>query len=388
MAHITADRVKEITTTTGTGSYTLAGAATGFRAFSAVAANNDTVPYCCEDGTSWEVGVGTWTTGGTLARTTILASSNNGNAVNWGAGTKNIFITLPARAATADVQEFKTPGTSTWTKPAGAKIVHIVMHGGGGGGGSGRRRGTSETSNAQGGGGGVSGARVELWLVASSLGATETVVVGAGGAGGAARTTNATSGADGTSGGASSFKSWTAEGGGYGFWGNIGTGASISLGARSVAVAAYGSTLMSGDGGGASGAASNGAAGSRGGLSGGGAGGGAPIINTSPSTGYSGGAGGRGGSIAVTDFGLTGGGGSAGSAGGGNGSSGASADDPYFGGSGGGGGGNGTAQAAGAGGAGGYPGGGGGGGGASNAGFNSGAGGAGADGYVRVTTYF
>lgn len=95
-----ADRVKETSTTTGTGTYSLAGAATGYRAFSAAFATADTVYYCVEDGTDWEVGIGTLTTGTpwTLARTTILASSNAGAAVNWAAGTRNVFCTGAAAA--------------------------------------------------------------------------------------------------------------------------------------------------------------------------------------------------------------------------------------------------------------------------------------------------
>lgn len=98
MPHIIADRVRETSATTGTGSYTLAGAMANFRAFSTVCANNDTADYAAVDtnGAGWEVGRGTWTTGNTLARTTILASSNGGAAVNWSAGTRDIFITAPA----------------------------------------------------------------------------------------------------------------------------------------------------------------------------------------------------------------------------------------------------------------------------------------------------
>lgn len=96
MALIWKDRVKETSTTTGTGTYTLAGAATGFQSFSAIGDGN-TCYYCATDGTNWEVGLGTYTSAGTtLARTTVIASSNSGSAVNWAAGTKYVFTTAPA----------------------------------------------------------------------------------------------------------------------------------------------------------------------------------------------------------------------------------------------------------------------------------------------------
>lgn len=389
MALITADRVKETSTTTSSTSYALAGAVSNFRAFSAVCADGDTTYYAAVDqaGSGWEVGLGTYASGGTLARTSILASSNSGNKVNWSAGTRDVFVTHPARAVTVDVQEFTAAGTSTWTKPVGAKIVHIIMHGAGGGGGSGRRRGTGDSFNSQGAGGGVAGSRVELWVGATSLSDTETVIVGAGGTAGAARTVDNTNGEDGSQGGTTSFKNWSAQGGFWGHGGSIGTGATTQGAVRAIAVTSSGTTLFTGGNAGTNGTG-NGGAGSRNGLSAGVGGSGGAIVNASPTTGYTGGAGGRGGSLAVTTSGGTGGGGTGGTASGGAGGAGAAADDEYFGGDGGGGGGNGTAQAAGAGGNGGYPGGGGGGGGASNAGYNSGAGGTGADGYVRVTTYF
>jgi hypothetical protein len=107
MPHIVADRVQETSTTTGTGSYTLAGAATGFRAFSAVCADGDTAFYAATEGSGWEVGLGTFSTGGTLARTTILSSSNAGAAVNWPAGTRDVFLTVPAQQiATLGVPDF------------------------------------------------------------------------------------------------------------------------------------------------------------------------------------------------------------------------------------------------------------------------------------------
>lgn len=97
MAFTIKDRVKETTTTTGTGSYTLAGAADGYQSFASALSDGDTTWYGIEDGTDWEVGLGTIdTTAGTLARTTVYSSSNSGSAVDWGAGSKNVFITLPA----------------------------------------------------------------------------------------------------------------------------------------------------------------------------------------------------------------------------------------------------------------------------------------------------
>ena len=101
MAIVVKDRVQETTTTTGTGTLTLAGAATGFQAFSAIGDGNETF-YTITDGTDWEVGIGTYTLSGTtLSRDTILDSSNSGSAVNWGAGTKDVFVTYPSgRVAT------------------------------------------------------------------------------------------------------------------------------------------------------------------------------------------------------------------------------------------------------------------------------------------------
>ena len=97
MALVLSDRIKETTTTTGTGTYNLGGAVTGFETFTTNLSNSDTTYYCCTDGTDFEVGLGTFTSSGTtLARTTILASSNSNNAVSWSSGTRTIFCTLPA----------------------------------------------------------------------------------------------------------------------------------------------------------------------------------------------------------------------------------------------------------------------------------------------------
>lgn len=121
MAHLLADRVKETSTTTGTGTLSLAGAVAKFRAFSAVLANNDTTIYAIvhQSANEWEIGRGTWTTGNNLARTQVLASSNAGAAVNLSAGTKDVYITssplglaspIPAGIATIPPFAF-TPGT-------------------------------------------------------------------------------------------------------------------------------------------------------------------------------------------------------------------------------------------------------------------------------------
>ena len=90
MALLIADRVRETSTTTGTGTYTVAGAEVGFRTFSTAIGNGNTCPYVAVMGANWETGVGT-VAAGTLARTSVVASSNGNNPVNWAAGTKQIF---------------------------------------------------------------------------------------------------------------------------------------------------------------------------------------------------------------------------------------------------------------------------------------------------------
>ena len=105
MALVLADRVKETTTTAGTGTITLGGAATGFQSF-AVIGNGNTTYYTIAGQTSseWEVGVGTYTSSGTLlARTTVLSNSagTQPSALSFSAGTKDVFVTYPAGYAVA-----------------------------------------------------------------------------------------------------------------------------------------------------------------------------------------------------------------------------------------------------------------------------------------------
>jgi hypothetical protein len=99
MALVLADRVQETTTTTGTGTVTLAGAVTGYQTFAAVGDGNSTY-YTIAGGTEWEVGIGTYTASGTtLSRTTVISSSNSGSLVTFSAGSKNVFVTYPAARA-------------------------------------------------------------------------------------------------------------------------------------------------------------------------------------------------------------------------------------------------------------------------------------------------
>lgn len=120
MALVIADRVWETSAATGTAAFQLAGAKQGFQAFSAVCANNDLVTYSANDGTNWEVGLGTWTTGNHLARTSPPFASSNGNAlVNFSGAIVNVqldilanyFKTPHARIS----REVTAPGTITVT---------------------------------------------------------------------------------------------------------------------------------------------------------------------------------------------------------------------------------------------------------------------------------
>lgn len=95
MAHIHADGVADTSTTTGTGAIAVSGTApTGFRTFSAVCSTNDTFFYAIRHRTAneWEVGLGTYSASNEVTRTTVLKSSNAGSAVNFSAGTKDVFI--------------------------------------------------------------------------------------------------------------------------------------------------------------------------------------------------------------------------------------------------------------------------------------------------------
>lgn len=130
MALVLKDRVKETTTTTGTGTYTLAGASTGYQSFSVIG-NGNTTYYSVTDGTNWEVGIGTYTASGTtLSRNTILESSNSGSAVNWGSGSKDIFCTYPAeRAVDTSAISLYAQGTVSGTSLPSASNINAVSIG-------------------------------------------------------------------------------------------------------------------------------------------------------------------------------------------------------------------------------------------------------------------
>jgi hypothetical protein len=120
MAFVTADRVYDTSTSTGTGAIAVSGTApTGYRTFSAVLSVNDTFYYSIQHQTlnEWEVGLGTYSSANTFARTTIYSSSNAGSAVTFSAGTKDVFITMAAsRTPQLDASGNLTPSTGTYTR--------------------------------------------------------------------------------------------------------------------------------------------------------------------------------------------------------------------------------------------------------------------------------
>ena len=112
MALVINDRVKETSTTTGTGTFNLAGAETGYESFVSGVGTGNTTYYAIElnAANEWEVGIGTVTSGSpdTLSRDTIISSSNSDAAVTFSAGTKNVFCTLPAKKTISPVMDATT----------------------------------------------------------------------------------------------------------------------------------------------------------------------------------------------------------------------------------------------------------------------------------------
>jgi len=126
MAFITADRVKDTSTTTGTGNITVSGSAPfGYRTFSTVLSVADTFYYAIQGQSTaeWEIGVGTYASTNQFARTTVLASSASGSAVSFSSGTKNVFITLAA-ARTLQLKSGDTPTAGSIPYGDGATLSY------------------------------------------------------------------------------------------------------------------------------------------------------------------------------------------------------------------------------------------------------------------------
>ena len=135
MALVLADRVKDTTTTTGQGTVTLSGTApTGFQNFSAIG-NGNTTYYTIAGGSEWEVGIGTYTSSGTtLSRDTVLSSSAGGTTkVTFSAGTKDVFVTLPAEVVPNYVYTkttfTATAGQTTFTVAYTVGYIDVYLNG-------------------------------------------------------------------------------------------------------------------------------------------------------------------------------------------------------------------------------------------------------------------
>lgn len=122
MALILADRVQQTGTANTTVSFTLSGSVTGYQSFTVIG-NGNTTWYSAFDATgNWEVGIGTYATGGTLTRTTILSSSNSGSAVTF-SGTVNVFVTFPSEEIIYLGGPLGTPSSGTLTNATGLPLT-------------------------------------------------------------------------------------------------------------------------------------------------------------------------------------------------------------------------------------------------------------------------
>jgi len=125
MAFVTADRVREATTSVGTGDVTLSGAFNGCQTFAAgIGANNSTYyTIALDSADEWEVGIGTYV-GPNFTRDVVLSSSSGTALVNFSTGTKEIFCTLPAERAV-----YNNPDGSLVYDPAGSAIIYAIALG-------------------------------------------------------------------------------------------------------------------------------------------------------------------------------------------------------------------------------------------------------------------
>jgi hypothetical protein len=125
MAFVVSDRVRETSTTTGTGPVAVTGAFTGYTTFAAAIGNGNSTYYTITNDSlgQWEVGVGTFSSG-SVSRDLILTSSNNNLIVNFGAGAKEVFVTLPAERAV-----YNNADGSLVYDPAGSAIIYAIALG-------------------------------------------------------------------------------------------------------------------------------------------------------------------------------------------------------------------------------------------------------------------
>lgn len=124
-----ADRVLETSTTMGTGTLNLLGPVTGFRRFVSGVASGSNVPYVIDDGSDWEIGIGIITdaTPDTLARTTVIASSNSNSLVDWGPGTRNVRLApLASLVMQRDEKLNDTIGYGTGGGTANAQTITLL----------------------------------------------------------------------------------------------------------------------------------------------------------------------------------------------------------------------------------------------------------------------
>jgi hypothetical protein len=125
MALVLSDRVREVSSSSGLGSFTPSGAFTGYTTFtSTIGAGNTTYYTITNDSLGqWEVGVGTFD-GTELSRDLILTSSNSDAKVDFGVGSKEIFCTLPAERAV-----YNNADGSLVYDPAGSAIIYAIALG-------------------------------------------------------------------------------------------------------------------------------------------------------------------------------------------------------------------------------------------------------------------
>jgi hypothetical protein len=126
MALVLSDRVREVSTSSGLGSFTPSGAFTGFTTFAAAIGAGNTTYYTITNDSlaQWEVGVGTFD-GTVISRDIVLTSSNADAKVNFGVGSKEVFCTLPAERAV-----YNNADGSLVYDPAGSAIIYAIALGG------------------------------------------------------------------------------------------------------------------------------------------------------------------------------------------------------------------------------------------------------------------